>query len=582
MGCRSTSCSANQRSASADRTEHHLPPSALYKRGVKLCLIALVAACSSTPPAVPSPHPASCAAHDPCWPSASEWASLREQVHGHLQTAQPAQLGKNPFELEDSPEATQSRGWLDAWTAVASPYVVAAESASDVAAAVTFARTHHIRLVVKGTGHDYLGRSSAPDSLMIWTHAMRTITMVDAFVPEGCNVAAVPAVTIGAGARWIEAYQQVSIAHHRYVQGGGCTSVGVAGGFLQGGGYGSWSRKFGVAAASLLEAEVVTADGEVRVANACNNPDLFWALRGGGGGTFGVVTRVTLATYPLPTTFGIVAGTIESPTRQAFRALVGEVMAFYRDQLANEHWGEHIELEGNKLTFSLVFEGLDQAQADAAWAPLRTWLAQHPEQTATFVVRALPAELMWNAAMLHAVAPDVISLDDRPDAPTRFWWAGDGFQVGAYWYAYQSRWIPQRLLGSDAFTDALIEASQHWSVQLHFNKALGGAAPEAIARSKATSVNPAVFDAAALVIIGALTDATPDPTKGADQRAAVAAAMSPIKKLTPAASYVNETDYFEPDWQQSLWGANYPRLLSIKHAVDPTNLFVCHHCVGSE
>jgi Berberine and berberine like len=152
----------------------------------------------------------------------------------------------------------------------------------------------------------------------------------------------------------------------------------------------------------------------------------------------------------------------------------------------------------------------------------------------------------------------------------------------AYWYAYQSRWIPQHLLGGDALTDALVEAAQHWSLQLHFNKALGGAAPEAIARSKATSVNPAVFDAAALVIIGALTNATPDPTKGAEQRAAVAAAMAPIKQLTPAASYVNETDYFEPDWQQSLWGANYARLLSIKHAVDPTNLFVCHHCVGSD
>jgi FAD/FMN-containing dehydrogenase len=557
----------------------------LYKRRVKLSLVALVVACSSTPPAAPTPLPraALCTAHEPCWPTASEWSALRDQVHGHLQTEQPAPVSTNPFALEDAPAATQSRGWLDAWTPAASPYIVAAETPSDVAAAVTFARTHHLRLVVKGTGHDYLGRSSAPDSLMIWTHAMRAIAVDDAFVPQGCHVPALPAVTVGAGARWSEAYQEVSIVHRRYVQGGGCTSVGVAGGFLQGGGYGSWSRKFGVAAASLLEAEVVTADGEIRIANACQNSDLFWALRGGGGGTFGVVTKVTLATYPLPASFGIVAGTIESPTPQAFRALVGEVMMFYRDQLANEHWGEHIELEGQKLTFSLAFEGLDQAQAEAAWAPLRAWLAQHPEQVAKFVVRAMPAELMWNAAMLHVVAPDAIRLDDHPDAPaTQFWWAGDGFQVGAYWYAYQSRWIPQHLLGGDALADALVEAAQKWSLQLHFNKALGGAAPEAIARSKETSVNPAVFDASALVIIGALTGATPDPTKGAEQRDAVAAAMAPIKKLTPAASYVNETDYFEPDWQHSFWGTNYARLLSIKHAVDPTNLFVCHHCVGSE
>ena len=70
----------------------------------------------------------------------------------------------------------------------------------------------------------------------------------------------------------------------RYVQGGGCTTVGVAG-LVQGGGFGSFSKAFGTAAASLLEAQIVTADGKVRVANAVQEPDLFWALKGGGGGT---------------------------------------------------------------------------------------------------------------------------------------------------------------------------------------------------------------------------------------------------------------------------------------------------------
>src|SRR4030095_8874186 len=99
-------------------------------------------------------------------------------------------------------------------------------------------------------------------------HALRTVEVQDAFVPQGCTTAAVPAVSVGAGTRWIEAYREVTGAHRRYVQGGGCTSVGAAGGFLQGGGFGSWSKKFGIAAASLLEAEVVTADGKLVVANA--------------------------------------------------------------------------------------------------------------------------------------------------------------------------------------------------------------------------------------------------------------------------------------------------------------------------
>src|SRR5208337_3981242 len=84
-----------------------------------------------------------------------------------------------------------------------------------------------------------------------------------------------------------------------YVQGGGCTTVGVAG-LIQSGGFGSFSKHYGTAAAGLLEAEVVTADGKIRIANACTNPDLFWALKGGGGGSFGVVSKLTLRVRDLP------------------------------------------------------------------------------------------------------------------------------------------------------------------------------------------------------------------------------------------------------------------------------------------
>ena len=97
----------------------------------------------------------------------------------------------------------------------------------------------------------------------------------------------------------MHAYNAVTTKGGRYVQGGGCGTVGVAG-LVQGGGFGSYSKSYGTAGAALLEAEIVTADGAVRIANACSNPDLFWALKGGGGGTFGVVTRLTLRTHELP------------------------------------------------------------------------------------------------------------------------------------------------------------------------------------------------------------------------------------------------------------------------------------------
>src|SRR5208282_3044557 len=103
----------------------------------------------------------------------------------------------------------------------------------------------------------------------------------------------------------------------RYVQGGGCMTVGVAG-LILGGGFGSFSKAHGTAGANLIEAEVVTADGEVRIANACTNSDLFWALKGGGGG-FGVVTRLALRIHDLPEFVGVVFATIKAASDDAYR-----------------------------------------------------------------------------------------------------------------------------------------------------------------------------------------------------------------------------------------------------------------------
>src|SRR4029077_5871364 len=140
---------------------------------------------------------------------------------------------------------------------------------------------------------------------------------------------------------------------------------GAAGGFMQGGGFGSWSKKFGIAAASMLEAEVVTADGKLLVANRCQNQDLFWALRGGGGGTFGIVTRVTLRTHPLPNFFGAVDGSIVATDDAAFKALLERFGAFYRESLNNEHWGEQVRVRrNNSLQLSMVFEGITAKEAE--------------------------------------------------------------------------------------------------------------------------------------------------------------------------------------------------------------------------
>src|SRR5471030_883118 len=325
---------------------------------------------------------------DAAWPDAKSWEKLNEAVSGNLIKVQALFQGcqaepkglaclatqknaGNPYWLGDQPGGTENSGWLDAWAPAPSVYAIKARDAGDVAAGINFARDNKLRLVVKGGGHSYLGTSNAPDSLLIWTRAMNKVTLLDAFVGQGCagRVAPVPAVSAGAGAMWMDLYHAVTTEGGRYVQGGSCTTVGVAG-LVQSGGFNSFSKGFGTAAAGLLEAEIVTADGRVRIVNEYNDSDLFWALKGGGGGTFGVVTRVTLRTHALPPFFGGVSVVIRASSDDAFRTLVERFIAFYGDSLFNRHWGEIANVRpGRRLDIQMAFQDLTLEEAAALWQP---------------------------------------------------------------------------------------------------------------------------------------------------------------------------------------------------------------------
>jgi FAD/FMN-containing dehydrogenase len=552
---------------------------------------------------------------DPQWPRADRWAKLRAAVGGNLLEPQPLFAAcqkdpsgaacaevlsniRNPFYVGDQPAGTEVSGWLDAWTPAPSAYAIAARNAADVAAGVDFARQHNLRLVVKGTGHSYLGTSNAPDSLLIWTRAMNQVTLHDAFVGQGCQgrVAPVNAVTAEAGAMWIDLYHAVTTEAGRYVQGGGCTTVGVAG-LVQSGGFGSFSKGFGTAAAGLLEAEVVTADGKVRIANPRNNADLFWALKGGGGGSFGVVTRVTLRTHPLPEFFGFVAGTISAQSDASFRELISRFVAFYRDKLLNPHWGEQIRIRpDNVLELSMVCQGLDDGGVARAWQPFFDWVKTVPElKAADMNSGARPARPWWDVVARKKRGSRAMISDPRPGAPvTHAWWSGDQDQVGAFLHGYDSVWLPAKLLEGDEqlrLVNALFAGSRHQMVELHFNKGIAGAPAEALARTRDTATNPAVLDAFVLVIIAdgegpaypGLERPAMDMTAARNNAHQVDLAIAELRKIAPdAGSYVSESNYFNASWQKAYWGTNYSRLRAIKAKYDPDGLFFVHHGVGSE
>lgn len=182
----------------------------------------------------------------------------------------------------------------------------------DVAAAVRFARHEGMALSVKGGGHDYAGNTVAEGSLLIDLGPMDSVEV---------DVTARRAV-VGAGATWGQV-DGATYPHGLATPGGTVSSVGVAG-FSLGGGSGWLTRKHGLAVDNVQAARIVTASGEIVRADERENPDLFWAIRGGGG-NFGVVTSFEYALHALAPQ--VLAGQVFYPLERA-----AEILRFYRDR----------------------------------------------------------------------------------------------------------------------------------------------------------------------------------------------------------------------------------------------------------
>ena len=582
--------------------------------------LAAGAAAAAITPGIAEAAPSVAVTPYSAWPSRGRWEQLRRKVGRRLIRPEqpwanlksgpvPARL-RNPWYLEEQAGATQSTGMYKAWESTASEYAVAAESAEDIVAAVDFARDNKVRLVVKGTGHDYYGRSCGPrESLLIWTHNMRKITVSETFVPQGAPSGwpAVPAVTTTAGNRWLEAYTAASnyaSKNHTglYIQGGGCTSVGACGGFALGGGFGSFSKRFGSGAAGVLEITVVLASGKVVVANEFQNPDLFWAMRGGGGGTFGVATHMTLLAHPEPTISGWISGPITAKSDAAFVELLERYVEFAGTTLIDPTWGEGVILNPdygmatefdrglNVMQVGSTFLDISTDAAEAAWEPFLAPLKARPSDFSVDVhFSQQPFKNRWHPTTNEAI------FDNRRNAPMGyFWWKGNASEVAAYWGAYDGRGVPWSMTqGANAKTLAqgLFDASRTSLILWQTNKALYGEHPEAKERDLTTSINPAVFDNVAFITVGAwkqgkypgIKGHEPSKAESQAQYDGVMAASAAVHRVTPGGgSYSNEGNYFQDNWQQEFWGANYDRLLRVKKKYDPTNLFTVHKGVGSE
>jgi hypothetical protein len=159
----------------------------------------------------------------------------------------------------------------------------------------------------------------------------------------------------------------------------------------------------------------------------------------------------------------------------------------------------------NRLQIQMLFQGLTQDEARAAWKPLLDFVndnsADYDGQDSPAAV-ALPVRYFWDPDFYRRNAPAAVRFDNRSGAsPSDFWWTGDGDQVGAFWYAYSSAWLPASLLkpqNQERLMDAWFAASRHWGFEIVFNKGLAGAPAGAIESARNTAMNPDVLDASRL------------------------------------------------------------------------------------
>jgi len=575
-----------------------------------------------------------CVPGDDCWPSLDDWHAFNLTVNGRLSVPEsPVQpcleeggesmnckealkrIGQDPFWLELFPGATQSTGQVGAWNAYPSSYAVEVMDESDIVSAVNFAKNNNLRLVVKGTGHDYYGRSSYPDSLLIWTRSMKKMEFHDEFIPIGSqDFIGTSAVTLEAGLTWMEVYAAASIDRDLYVQGGGCTSVGVIGWHI-GGGYGSFSKKFGSGPANILEAKIVTANGDVLTASEFQNEDLFYAIRGGGHG-FGVIVSLTVRTHPLPDHIAVVGGVIKASDEKSNAELVEQFLDFYNSSLLGPDWGEQFAImcEENGLCsigITMMASGLTKAEAESAWLPMKQW-AEERDETISYEIMTIsvPGKLYWNKNFVELIGVGTPSPYDPLEPERGYFYNQNLGEISGYWMWYVSRYMRMDQILDDVNAGAKILldfAKVSGYAGVHTNKAQFGASSWAVDELDKTPLHPSIKDSFGLMITAmAVSHYSPLVEAGYQNETSgyldwaqrcnstiledcqlldpLYEAFHKLQDDTPnAGSYFNEADYFEENFQENFWGhKNYNRLLRIKNEWDPKGLFYCHKCVGSE
>jgi len=399
---------------------------------------------------------------------------------------------------------------------------------ADVITSVNFAREHGLTVSVRGGGHNGAGLALVDDGLVIDLSEMRAIEVN----PESGTV------RVGGGALW----REVDQATHPYglaVPSGIIASTGVAG-LTLGGGMGHLSRQYGLTVDSLLEAEIVLADGRLIKASELENADLFWALRGGGG-NFGVVTSFLFQGRPVQT---VVGGPMLWELKDAAR-----VMRWYRDFIVEAP--EHVN---GFFAFLTVPPGPPFAEhlhlkrvCGIVWA-----INDTPERA---------EELLAAVREQFPPAQDLVGPLPFPALQSMF---DPIYQPGLQWY-WRGDFVNE--LSDEAIERHLEFAhrlpSMHSTMHLY---PINGAVHRVGRHETAFSYRQATWSQ---VIVGV----DPDLANAAVIRDWTVAYWEALHPYSSGGAYVNFLMEEGQERVQATYRDNYPRLAAIKTKYDPQNFF---------
>ncbi|KAL1874322.1 hypothetical protein Daus18300_003686 [Diaporthe australafricana] len=456
------------------------------------------------------------------------------------------------------------------------PYSVNATEPVHVQEALKFIKQYNLRSNIKNTGHNG-AKSSSYGALSIWTHNLQSFQFHQSFTPKSCGLNGTGAnitymgATVGAGMQ--DQTLSDALANHNALAVSGTNyDVGVAG-WSTSGGHGLATAEYGMGADNIIEAAIVTPTGDLITANECQNSDIFWAIRGGNAGAFGVITSLTVKAYPMPDvrlwTFQVTQKNGTSIGN--WYRFVAQVLSYMPDMHAGGFGGylttsapapgSQLGLVGTFFLFNKPNGTMERLNAelqdffgsgnatDAAevtsstlyFQDLSSLLAMLPSSESVGKGGALQASRLLTRDSLtrdlDLVAEVLLEVGPNFDGPT------DGISSPS---------VSMTMTGSSVPVDNALNPAWRETV-LHFIHT----------RSWKDDVPQSIVESAfhnATYIAGAK-----------------------LRQLAPnTGAYINEADINEPDWQSSLYGENYPRLFHIKQHIDPDQLLWCPHCPGSE